>query len=144
MMEAGKEGRCSDSPLASLVTKLPLSDLLLTGVKPLGFSLQEIVAASHEQLQAAAEAPGLSGPVTPQPHLLVQPCRRSNREEGALQLGEHCHRSNNSSLPLLLPTLFCSHSPHPHTPISPKMQTLRKAKGEAPAYSLHCLSFLIA
>lgn len=87
MMEAGKESRCSDSPLASLVTRLPLSDLLLTGAKPLGFSLEEIVAASHEQLQAAAEAPGLSGPVTPSPICWCSPADGATGRKGLCSLG---------------------------------------------------------
>lgn len=144
---ARRAGRCwVPTGLSGYQAAFVLSNLLLTGIKPLDFSLPETAAAFHLPLGAEAGAPGLSGegagPVT-----LSHTCSGSSASsgrgagvEGGLELGKHCHILEKCPLALLIPIPLYSYTSPLPTPVSPGKQT-EKPKEKSSLFIYFCLFF---
>lgn len=101
---ARRAGRCwVPTGLSGYQAAFVLSNLLLTGIKPLDFSLPETAAAFHLPLRREAGARdclGRAGASDPQPHLFRQFCQQwQERGRGGLELGKHCHILENVPWP---------------------------------------------
>lgn len=147
---ARRAGRCwVPTGLSGYQAAFVLSNLLLTGIKPLDFSLPETAAAFHLPLGAEAGAPGLSGegagPVT-----LSHTCSGSSASsgrgagvEGGLELGKHCHILEKCPLALLIPIPLYSYTSPLPTPVSPGKQT-EKPKEKSSLFIYFCLFFFFS
>ena len=145
---ARRAGRCwVPTGLSGYQAAFVLSDPLLTGIKPLGFSLPETAAAFHPPLGAEAGAPGLSGrggwASDPQPHLLGQPCQQWQEIGGGGRSGAWKTLSHTWKMSPGLPNTHSSvfiHFSSPYPSISWKTNW-EKPKEKTSLFIYFCLFF---